>query len=142
MIEKKVKQLVRKFGTRNPFELADMMGAILIHAPLKGGTRGFYSYYKRNGIICVDSSLSEQDANFVCAHELGHYVLHRKENSVLLKNTTFLNTNKFEIQANRFAVNLLISDEDIKEMRILGYTLAQTASALGVAEEMLKMRLI
>ena len=141
MIRDRVLKLIRKHKTRDPFELAETMGAILIQAPLKDGTRGFYSYYKRNGIICIDENLTENEARFVCAHELGHFVLHRKENAVFLKKTTFLNTNKYELQANTFAGYLLISDDDLDDMKVLEYSLAQAAAYLGIPEEILRLRI-
>lgn len=141
MIEKKVKSLIRKYGTRDPFEIAEQMGVIVIKYPLESGTRGFYNYYKRNSIICVDDNLSETEARHVCAHELGHCVLHRKENSIRLKNTTFVNVNKYEIQANQFASYLLISDEDLEEIKLCGYSTEQASSYLELPEELLKLRI-
>lgn len=137
----KVREIVSKYGTRDPFELADCLGVVTITAPLKDDTRGFYSYFKRNGIICIESSLSQKESKFVCAHELGHFILHKTINSQVLKNTTLVNTNKYEIDANRFAVNLLISAEDIEEYKAYEYTVYQMARALGVSPEMMEMRL-
>ncbi|MFQ8777280.1 MAG: ImmA/IrrE family metallo-endopeptidase [Roseburia sp.] len=50
------------------------------------------------------------------AHELGHAILHRKENCYFIrnKNTVTLNS-KNEIEANKFAMELLISDEVLLE---------------------------
>ncbi len=120
-MENMIRKIVQKYGTRNPFELADYLGAVTITTSLPKGTRGYYTYYKRNGIICIDENLCDTEARMVCAHELGHFVLHRKENTVLMKSTTFLNTNKFEIQANRFAAELLIPDNRLAEYKDYGF---------------------
>lgn len=136
-----IRKIVKKHGTNNPFELADALGAITITAPLKDGTRGFYNYYKRNGIICIDENLSDEEARMVCAHELGHFVLHRKVNSVLLKNTTFLNTNRYETEANSFGAYLLIPDDELTEYIEYGYTVEQLARLFKVNREFMELRL-
>ena len=45
-ISKRIKDdvfyLVNKYKTRNPFELADALGIIVVKAPLKGGLNGCY----------------------------------------------------------------------------------------------------
>ncbi|WP_392885976.1 ImmA/IrrE family metallo-endopeptidase [Eubacterium limosum] len=135
-----IRKIVKKYGTNDPFELADCLGAITITAPLKDGTRGFYDYYKRNGIICIDENLSDEEARMVCAHELGHFILHRKVNSVLLKNTTLLNTNRYEIEANRFAAYLLIPTQYLMEYAEYGYTIDQLACIFRVSREFMELR--
>ena len=76
-IKRRVSQLVRKYQTRNPFEMIKGMNVILVHYPLEG-VRGFYQYFQRNNIIYLDERLSEAEQRFVLAHELGHMFLHKK----------------------------------------------------------------
>ena len=140
-MEEKIRKIVKKYGTNDPFKLADCLGAITITGPTLDDTRGCYYYYKRNGIICIDEDLNDEESRMVCAHELGHFILHRKVNSVLLKNTTFLNTNKYEIEANRFAAYLLIPEEDLNEYVKYGYTIDQLASFFKVSKEFMELRL-
>lgn len=51
----------------------------------------------------------------VMAHELGHAIMHRKENCYFIRNKTLMLTSKIEIEANTFAAELLIPDELIFE---------------------------
>ena len=44
----------------------------------------------------------------VCAHELGHAVLHTHANTPFLRKNTFFSVDKLEIEANTFAALLLI----------------------------------
>ncbi|MEG1433869.1 ImmA/IrrE family metallo-endopeptidase [Eubacterium sp.] len=141
-MKERIRKIVAKYGTRDPFELADAMGAITITTPLYDGTRGYYTYHKRNGIICIDESLSDEDARIVCAHELGHFVLHRTENTILLKNTTFVNTNKFEIQANKFAAHLLVPDSALLEYKDTEFCISQIAADLGVPKSILELKFL
>lgn len=39
-----VQSLVRKYNTRNPFEILKQKNVILVYAPLNG-VRGFYQYF-------------------------------------------------------------------------------------------------
>lgn len=76
-IKKLVSRLVRKYQTRDPFEMIKGMNVILVHYPLEG-VRGFYQYFQRNNIIYLDERLTEAEQRFVLAHELGHLFYIRK----------------------------------------------------------------
>ena len=52
---------------------------------------------------------------------------------------TFFNTNKFETEANTFAVNLLIPDETIVENK--NYTTEQFSRLLGYNQKLIELRL-
>ena len=102
-----VDSLVRKYNTRNPFEIISHLNVIVVFYPLHG-VKGFYQYFQRNNIIYIDEALSDQERLFVCAHELGHMLLHKKANAIFMDSRTQLNTTKYEIEADRFAINLLL----------------------------------
>lgn len=129
-IHRFVESIVRKYHTRNPFEIADERNVILVYAPLVD-IRGFYQYFQRNHIIYIDENLPDNEKTFVCAHELGHMFMHKKSNAVYMDTKTYFNTNRYEIEANTFAAELLIPDElifDHKDMskdqiaRLAGYS--------------------
>ena len=109
-----VQSLVRKYNTRNPFEILRQKNVILVYASLNG-VRGFYQYFQRNHIIYIDENLSDSEKRFVCAHELGHMLLHKKAHALFMDTHTFFNTEKYEVEANTFAAELLIPDELIFE---------------------------
>lgn len=132
------RQLITKHETRNPFQIAKEKKAILVTAPLVD-VRGFYQYFKRQNIIYIDQSLTERQKEFVCAHELGHMMMHRNSNAIFMDTHTFFVTNKYENEANEFAVHLLISDEAIFEHR--DFTTGQLARLLGYEEALIRLRL-
>lgn len=109
-----VNRLCKKYDSRDPYVLADALGVLLLLVPLPADIRGFYQYYRRNHLIYINANLPEETRRIVCAHELGHAVLHKKCNTVFLDRHTYLVTDKYEIEANRFAADLLISDEDVE----------------------------
>ena len=109
-IKKIVNSLVKKHKTRNPFEIIKGINVILVPVPLEG-VRGFYQYFQRNNIIYIDDSLSEHEQILVCAHELGHMLLHKKANALFMDTYTGFNTTKYEKEADLFAMELLVPDQ-------------------------------
>lgn len=89
--------------------------------------------------IHINQSLDEKDAEFTCAHELGHAILHPNASTPFLRSKTFLSVDKLEIEANTFAVNLLIPNEIIIENAT--FTTNQLSRLLGYEEEIIKLRL-
>ena len=130
--------LVRKYRTRDPFRLADALGYVVIRTPLQG-IRGFYQYVKRCYVIYIDSALGEKDAQFVCAHEIGHALLHRGYNRIFMDSHTYFPVNKYEIEANRFAVDLLFDDADLVDF--LEHPIQVAADCMGVGIELAEYRL-
>ena len=118
-ISKRIKDdvfyLVNKYKTRNPFELADALGIIVVKAPLKDGLNGCYHEEFGFQFIYVNSDLCEQQQLIVASHELGHSRLHKGQNILFLNNNTLNAKGKFERQANMYAAELLISDDCISD---------------------------
>lgn len=137
-IKKKANSLAKRYKCRNPFEIIRGMNVILIYAPLIG-IRGFYQYFQRNNIIYIDENLPYHEKMFVCAHELGHMILHKKANSVFMDSRTFLNTSFYEKEADTFAVNLLIDDDMLFQHR--EFTADQLSRLWGLQKELVILRL-
>lgn len=137
-IKKLVDSLVRKHNTRNPFEIIENLNAIVVLYPLHG-VRGFYQYFQQNNIIYLDEALSDREQIFVCAHELGHMLMHKQANAIFMDSKTQLNTVKYELEADRFAINLLISDSDISEN--LHFTTSQLSRLFGYSKNLIELRL-
>ena len=137
-IKRLVDSLVRKYNTRNPFEIISNLNVIIVFYPLHG-VKGFYQYFQRNNIIYIDDTLSDQDKLFVCAHELGHMFLHKKSNAIFMDSRTQLNTIKYELEADRFAINLLLSDAEIEEH--LDFSTEQFSRLFGYSKKLIELRL-
>ncbi len=138
LIHQKVHRLVRFYKSRNPLEIIKGMNVILVYYPLDG-VRGFYQYFQRNNIIYIDERLSEHEGKFVCAHELGHMLLHKKANAIFLDSRTHFNTNQYEIEANLFAMELLVSDDILEENK--SFTVEQLSRMLGYHQKLIQIRL-
>lgn len=138
MLQAMIQKLVRQAGTRDPFEIARQKHIIITEEPL-GSIRGYYSRSHRQPVIHINSALSESQRRFTCAHELGHALLHPKANTPFLHSRTLFSVNRYEIEANRFAVWLLISDEDLSEYP--DRTIPQLAQIFGVTPALMEHRL-
>lgn len=141
MDNKQIKQIVsyycKKFNTRNPFEIADYLGILYQIGDI--GCSGCYMFLKNHRYIFLNQNLSEPEARMVMAHELGHAVMHRKENCYFIRNKTLLLNSKIEIEANTFAAELLIPDEVIFENRDM--TIEQLSRLLGYEKSFINLRL-
>lgn len=137
-IKARVNKLVRKYKTRDPFEMIKGMNVILVFYPLDG-VRGFYQYFQRNNIIYIDETLSEHDKAFVLAHEIGHMILHKKSNAIFMDSRTQFRTSKYENEANKFAIELLISDESLSEY--LNCSIEQLSQIYGYHQKLIELRL-
>lgn len=139
-IKKRADKLARFYRTRNPFEIIQGMNVILVTYPLEG-VRGFYQYFQRNNIIYLDERLSEHDRKFVLAHEMGHMLLHKKSNAIFMDSRTHFSTSKYESEADLFAINLLISDEEISEYKMNSFSSDQIARITGYHKKLIELRL-
>lgn len=137
-IKKKVDKLVGKFRTRNPFEIIQGLNVILVFAPLVD-TRAFYQYFQRNNIIYIDENLPNREQRFECAHEMGHMFLHKKANAIFMDSRTLLNTNRYEKEADTFAMDLLVDDNTLIEYQ--DYSIEQLSRLLGYEKRLIELRL-
>ena len=60
-------------------------------------------FLKNHRYIFLNQKLSKHELKMVMAHELGHAIMHRKENCYFIRNKTLMLTSKIEIEANTFA---------------------------------------
>lgn len=139
-IKEVVEDLSKKHETNNPFEIAAAKNIHIIEDNLHDEILGFYKYIRRNQFIFLNSNLCEQDKIFVCAHELGHSQLHPRHSIPFLKRKTFYSVDKIETEANRFAVELLLSDEDVYRYKDSGFALNEIASIYGIPKEIAHLK--
>jgi len=136
-IKKIVSYYKRKTGTADPFAIADQLGILYQICDLQ--FEGCYMFLKNHRYIFLNQNLSYHDKQLVMAHELGHAILHRKENCYFIRNKTLLLNSKNEIEANKFAMELLISDEVLLEYQ--DCTIDQVARSLGYQSNLIELRM-
>lgn len=131
-----VEKLCKDMGTKDPFEIAERMDIQVHYLPLNE-IRGIY--LKAYGVmqVAINCDLPLQIKKFVMAHEIGHAILHPDVNSLVFK-TCMLNTGRQEVEANMFAIHMLLPNKDIEDNP--QYTVDNWASILGLPREIIEMR--
>lgn len=130
-IRKKVDELIKNHGTNDPFDLAKAMGIEVVFEYL-GDSLGYFSKFNRTSIIHINESLPYETQLSTCAHELGHAMLHPDKNTAFLKGNTLYSTDKIEIEANAFMVELLFNRETERSI-----TIQEATEHYGVSEQLL-----
>lgn len=100
-------------------------------------------------VIVLHKSGSNNRKRFSCAYELGHYISRTESNDIEqqykdidLRDTLSANgTDKNEIFANTFAANLLMPEEEVKQLSQGRKQYYEMALYFGVSPETLKIRL-
>lgn len=136
-IKRLVAYYVRKYDTRNPFQLAECLNVEVQIGPL-GSRAGCYMFLKNHKCIFLNEDLEEHERTLVMAHELAHSIMHRKENCYFIRNKTLFLTSKIEIEANTFAAELLIPDDLIYENP--GMSSTQIARLVGYDEKIMEFK--
>ena len=97
--------------------LIKVLGIRLIKEPMEGDNSGSLSFNDDRWVITVNSLHHPTRQRFTMAHELGHYILHRNDQSEFNDTVLFRNgeVNPQEYEANYFAGDLLMPEDRFRE---------------------------
>lgn len=126
-------RLVKRCGTRDPFEIARQLGIEVLFCDGFNSMKGMYRVIKRNRFVFINRDLTPQMQRIVCAHELGHDRLHRNlaRTDSLQEFALYVMTTKPEYEANIVAAEILLdTDEVLDYVYNYGYTSEQIARAM------------
>lgn len=112
-IKLRVKNLVAKYGTANPFQLADALNLKIKYAPLPQHIRGFLVRVLRKKYIVLNEDLSYEAQKITLCHEIGHARLHTGYGYYLHADQSYYVPSRREREANEYAVHLLSYSSDI-----------------------------
>ncbi|WP_432748344.1 ImmA/IrrE family metallo-endopeptidase [Pectinatus frisingensis] len=133
-------KLIKKYKTNDPFLLAENVGILVNYEQLLPETLGFFSNKFRIKIIHINDSIHYELAKFVCAHELGHALMHPHVNTPFLFNNTFLSVAKIEREANIFGVELIIPDAELND--IDDCTVGNLSRIYSVPEDIIRLKFL
>jgi Zn-dependent peptidase ImmA (M78 family) len=136
--------LVRRFHTRDPFQIAAGLDISVRYISTKR-QKGFAKIILNRKFIFLNQNMSEQMQRMTCAHELGHLLLHRDvltQKKFLLEYELFDIQNDTEYEANVFAANLLIDEDELYELLETGADPVSAASALNINVNLLMIKFI
>ncbi|WP_199426273.1 ImmA/IrrE family metallo-endopeptidase [Thermaerobacillus caldiproteolyticus] len=140
-IKKTIVSLMKRHGTNDPFRIAIERNIILRFEDLKA-TYGYFLHSNRMKFIHINNKLDESFQRFVCAHELGHAILHPRVSTPFLRAHTLFSVDKIEIEANTFAVELLLPDEIISQYKNTDMTIYDVAKLHSVPKELVHLKKI
>lgn len=128
-----VQSKIKKSRTRNPFTIAEDNGIMLIFDSNLNKMKGMYTIIKRNRIIILNDNMPERMQQIVCAHELGHDALHRQfaKDGGLREFMLYDMKSRPEYEANMYAADLLLDDEEVMGLAKDGYDMQQVAGMLN-----------
>ncbi|MBQ8552029.1 MAG: ImmA/IrrE family metallo-endopeptidase [Clostridia bacterium] len=130
-ITKNVRELLKKYDTRDPFRIAARLGIEVLYTDTLSRLKGMYRVIKRNRFIILNNKNSPKMNRIVCAHELGHDRLHREyaTDRTLKEFMLYDMSTRQEYEANVFAAALLLDDETVLEYIEQGLDTEQIALA-------------
>lgn len=132
-IKNTAESLIKKYDTRDPFELCKAVGVYVVFADL-GSLKGMYKYLKKNRFAVINENLDPETKRLVCAHELGHDQLHQEiaKHICLQEFALYDMKNRPEYEANLFAAEILLPDDQILAHAYKGYDIEQIAKELSI----------
>lgn len=140
-VRRRAAQVLREYGTRDPFTLAREMHIELLVREL-GTLKGFYKDVYGTPFIFLSRHLSRGEATLVCAHELGHHLLHRQFAAFGFEEVSvFSPASRREYEANLFAAELLLDAKEVFDAARAGCTAAQIAAELGADVRLVELKL-
>ena len=119
-------------GGKKPFEVAAEHGIRVMLVDFNV-IKGIALSLGENRFILIDASLSDDEQQLVCGHEIGHFFIHPETNFLfILQNTHFYS--QHEYQANRFACELMIGEKAEEYSQLVS-----EAAATGRLDRMLEV---
>ena len=126
----KANTIIRNVGSRDPYEITKALGIIVKESPFKE-QKGLYTVIERNRFILIKEDLHPIMKRIVLLHEIGHDQLHRKECHAFHEFNLFnMECQHMEYEANLFAAQIALPDDETADLIQQGYNLAQVAAAL------------
>lgn len=139
-----VQALKRRFGVTDPVPLCQELGIKLLFQPLgtqPDAIKGFFLESKRIRTITVNSDLPLVLQRIIVAHELCHATNHRASGIHAFHEVAlFDQTTVMEKEANLFAAELLLDDDDVLEALNGDNTFFAAAAVLRVPIELLDFK--
>ena len=127
-------RLLRLHGVRDGRALAEALGVEILPCAFRH-QKGAYKIVLRSPFIFLKDDLDPVTENIVLLHELGHHCLHRQ---AALRRGGFaefslfdMDADRMEYEANVFASQLALPDEEVLEYARQGCDLRQIAAAMA-----------
>lgn len=149
-------KILREFQKQSPVNLPALCRALSVdlrHSALDANISGMLEIINGNPVVTLNQDDPETRRRFTLAHELGHLMLHRGligdglDDDRAYRSTDhgkYHNTaigKSEEIEANRFAANLLMPHSEVRRIKAEGKTTAEMAEIFKVSVHSMSIRL-
>ena len=142
---KKIRQIVNELielhQTRDPFEIARGRNITLNFRYDFTELKGAYVIIRGNKYIFLNGNIEECVCRYVCAHELGHDVLHQGLTDTIYAFENPACSQFTEKQANLFAAHLLLCDQEMDEVIRQGFSYQEIAREFCVDENLVLLKI-
>lgn len=105
-----IQRLIKTHGTNDPLRIATESKITVLFEELGKNIWGYYACINRIPSIHINNRLDEFQTIFAIAHELGHHKMHPGINTPFLRKNTLFSIDRFEREANKFAVKLIVGN--------------------------------
>lgn len=140
----KVELIQKKYHESNPFCLCSAMDIMLIFRSMgnnPNAIKGFFLESKRIRTITVNDDLPLVIQKVIVAHELGHAIMHHKRGVFTFHDLRLFDESSLaEKEANLFAAEYLLGDEEVLEVLNRDTTFFTAAAKLTVPVELLDFK--
>ncbi len=134
--------LAARYGTRDPFRICDGEGITVLPREDLMRQKGAFALVAGERFIIVNGNLSGEMQRIVCAHELGHALMHAREGRRFFPDLSLFDTaDRREREANAFAAELLLDGEEIWDLAREGQDAVQIARSMGTNVELVLIKL-
>lgn len=127
-------ELVSAANSRDPFQIADALGIQIQMVRDFTVLKGVYMILSNVPWIFINDNLDEMMQRIVCAHEIGHHVLHQDlvRETVLQEFHIFDRRKRPEYETNVVTAEMLLPDRDVLDLIYnCGYDAFQIARCTG-----------
>ncbi len=141
----KVRDIMEEYAESDPERLCWDLDIILEYEPMGATKQACKDFFIRRlgiSVITVNSELTDTFRRIITAHELGHAVLHTDIGERGFLDVGYFNeADDCEKEANFFAAELLLTDNDVLDAFPQCQTITEAASLLYVPVELLDLKL-
>ncbi len=127
-------QLIADAGSRDACRLAREAGIIVLFRPFRR-QKGAYAIINDTPFMFIKDDLPEAERSMVILHEIGHHCLHRDAARMAggFRDTQLFDraNARMETEANLFAAEILLPDEDFLDDVANGYSLHEIAAQMN-----------
>lgn len=130
-ILREIAQLIGRFGSRDPYELAHYLDLHVVKRALPEGIAGAVADVLEEKFILLDAELPEEEARYIVAHEIYHHIDNHPDYFTVKKGHW---GNFYERGPDYFAAGLLIAEEPE-----WGETINEFSARIGVPLKLVRI---